>query len=101
VGRKAPKSGAKSSTAKNACDFNGEDPADVAEPGDSDETIRYRIFMHHAAEALRHANTNGFERATPPEITDEIITAATQTADAWSTLAAKLKQKRREKYHVV
>jgi hypothetical protein len=76
---------------KSACDFNGEDPEDVAEPGDSDETIRHRIFMHRATEALRHAREIGFEKMSAVEITDDIIAASMQAAEAWSDLTSKLR----------
>lgn len=78
---------------KSACEFNGEDPADVAEPGDSEQTIRHRIFVHHASEAVRHAHDNGFDRAAPTEITEELIAMSLQAAEAWSALANKLQQR--------
>jgi len=73
---------------KSACDFNPEDPDDVAEPGDSDEAIHHRIFLHHASEALRHARAVASlrQKASPQEITDDIIKAAWQAAKAWSEL---------------
>ncbi|UPT87966.1 ParB N-terminal domain-containing protein [Bradyrhizobium barranii subsp. apii] len=77
---------------KSSCDFNPEDPDDVAEPGDSDEVIRHRIFMHHASEALRHARAIASlrQKAAPQEITDDIIEAASQAAKAWSKLMQAL-----------
>jgi hypothetical protein len=77
---------------KSACDLNPEDPDDVAEPGDSDEVIRHRIFLHHASEALRHARAIASlrQKAAPQEITDDIIKAASQAAKAWSELMQAL-----------
>jgi hypothetical protein len=80
---------------KSACDFNGEDPGDVAEPGDSKEMIRHRIFMHRASEALRHARENGFEAASANEITDEIVAASSQAAEAWADLTSELQRRSR------
>lgn len=78
---------------KSACDFNPEDPDDVAEKNDSAETIRHRIFMHHAAEARRHGLQNGLDKAAKREITDEIILAAQQAADVWTELANELRRR--------
>ena len=80
-------------TIKSACDFNAEDPGDVAEEGDSDEDIRHRIFMHRASEALRHAEQNGFEKAATKEITKEIIQIALAAAEAWSSLTSELQRR--------
>jgi hypothetical protein len=61
---------------------------DVAEPGDSDEVIRHRTFLHHASEALRHARAVASLRqeVSQQEITDDIFEAAWQAAKAWSEL---------------
>jgi hypothetical protein len=67
----------------NPCDFNGEDPEDVAEPGDSMEIIRRRIFLYRTSEVLRHAEEHGFDVADDSEIDREIINAAKACADAW------------------
>ena len=40
---------------KKACDYNPEDPDDVAEPNDTEEEIRQRILAHHISEVKRHA----------------------------------------------
>jgi Protein of unknown function (DUF3102) len=78
---------------KAACDFNPEDPGDVAEsPNDTPEIIRHRIFMYRATEALRLAREFGFEQASSEEITDDIIDAVVKAAEAWSELAWKLRQ---------
>jgi hypothetical protein len=73
---------------KSSCDFNPEDADDVAEPGDSDEVIRHRIFLNHASEALRHARAVASlrQKAAPQEITDDIFETAYQAAEAWSEL---------------
>ena len=78
---------------KSSCDFNGEDPADIAEPGDSDEVIRQRKFAHHATEALRHAHEHGFDEAADSEITSEIIRMAKRAGEAWSKVAAELQRR--------
>jgi hypothetical protein len=80
---------------KSACDFNGEDPEDVEEPGDTKEMIRHRIFLHRASEASRHARENGFEQAAAEEITPEILTASLQAAEAWSDLTTALQRRAR------
>jgi hypothetical protein len=72
------------------CHLDAEDPDDVAEPGDTTEMIRRRIFLHHASEAMRHARENGFDAATANEIDDEILTATLQAAEAWSDLTSAL-----------
>jgi hypothetical protein len=77
---------------KAACDFNPEDPGDVAESdSDTPEIIRHRIFMYRAAEALRLAREFGLEKASMEEITDNIIEGASKAAEAWSELTSKLK----------
>lgn len=78
---------------KSSCDYNGEDPADIAEPGDSDEVIRQRKFAHHATEALRHAREHGFDEAADSEITSEIIRMAKRAGEAWSKVAAELQRR--------
>jgi hypothetical protein len=78
---------------KSACDFNSEDPADVAEPGDSPEKIRRQIFLNRAAEALRHARENGFDNVLACEITDEIIAASLKAAEAWADLTSDLQRR--------
>jgi hypothetical protein len=78
---------------KPACEFNAEDAADVAEPGDSDETIRHRIFLHHASEALRHASENGFDRASMQEIDGDVIAASSRAAEAWIGVTASLRRR--------
>jgi hypothetical protein len=79
---------------KPACDFNGEDPGDVEEPGDTMEMIRHRIFMFHATEAARHAREHGFNKAADSEITDEIVALAKTTAKAWTDQAAALERRK-------
>jgi hypothetical protein len=78
---------------KAACDYNPEDPGDVAESeSDTPEMLRHRIFMHRANEALRHAREFGLEKASGLEITDDVIEAALNAAEAWSELTSKMKQ---------
>lgn len=79
-----------------ACDFNAEDSADVAEPGDSVEVIRHRIFMYHANESLRHAIENGLKDAAPEEITSEVLRAAKRAAKAWTDVVADLNSRAKE-----
>jgi hypothetical protein len=83
-------------TIKPACDFNGEDPGDVAEPGDTPEMIRRTIFLYRASEALRHARENGFDKASASEIDEEIISAALAVAQAWSDQLSALRAKQKE-----
>jgi len=80
-------------TIKPACDFNDEDAGDVAKPGDTKEMIRYRIFVHRASEALRHARENGFDKASTQEITDEILELAATAAKAWADVYATLQRR--------
>jgi hypothetical protein len=75
---------------KPLCHLDAEDADDVAEPGDTMEMIRRRIFLHHASEALRHARENGFDAATANEIDDEILTATLQASEAWADLTSAL-----------
>jgi hypothetical protein len=75
---------------KTACDYNGEDPGDVEEPGDTREMMRHRIFVHHANEATRHAREHGFDKAADSEITDEIVELAKTAAKEWTNQAAAL-----------
>jgi len=82
---------------KPLCHLDAEDADDVAEPGDTIETIRHRIFMHHASEALRHAHENGFDDALANEITEEIIDASWKAADAWADLNSDLEQRAKVK----
>ena len=84
---------------KSACDFNIEDPGDVAEPGDSPEKIRRQIFLNRASEALRHARENGFDKVVASEITPEIIAASSKAAGAWA--AVKIDLLRRAATNVV
>jgi hypothetical protein len=80
-------------TIKPLCNFNGEDPNDVAEPGDTPEMIRRTIFLYRASEALRHAREHGFDKAADAEITDEIVKLAKKTAEAWVDQAAALERR--------
>jgi hypothetical protein len=76
---------------KAACDYNPEDPGDVAESdADTPEIIRHRIFMYRATEALRLAREFGFKEALRQEITDDVIDAAQKAAEAWSGLMSNL-----------
>lgn len=81
---------------KAACDYNAEDPADVAEEGDSEEDIRHRIFIYHADESHRHAVENGFKNAAPSEITSDIMRAAARAAKAWADVVAYLNSRAKE-----
>jgi hypothetical protein len=77
---------------KAACDYNPEDPGDVAESdADTPEIIRHRIFMYRATEALRLAREFGFEEASRQEITDDVVGAAIKAAEAWSELTSGLR----------
>jgi hypothetical protein len=79
---------------KAACDYNPEDPGDVAESDtDTPEMIRHRIFMYRATEALRLAHEFGFEKASAHEITSDVIDAVLKTAEAWSDLTSRLQQR--------
>jgi hypothetical protein len=83
---------------KSACDYNPEDPGDVAESdADTPEIIRHRIFLHHLDEALRHAREVEKLRheASAQEITRDIITGSAQAADEWLDLASKLQRQGR------
>jgi ParB-like chromosome segregation protein Spo0J len=72
-------------TIKAACDFNPEDPGDVAESGDTKEEIRHRIFVHHYSEAVRHARAieELMREAAASEITTDITEGARAAASAW------------------
>jgi hypothetical protein len=79
---------------KAACDYNPEDPGDVAESdNDTPEMIRHRIFMYRATEAARHAREFGLEKASSEEFTDDVIEAALKAAEAWSALTSVLRQR--------
>ncbi len=83
---------------KEACDYNPEDPGDVAmSDADTPEMIRHRIFMYHLDEALRHAREVEKLRheASAQEITRDIITGSAQAADEWLDLASKLQRQGR------
>jgi ParB-like nuclease domain len=82
---------------KEACDYNPEDPGDVAmSDADTPEMIRHRIFMYHVGEALQLARA--FEalrqEAAASEITEDIIAGALQAVEAWTELMSKLQTKR-------
>jgi ParB-like chromosome segregation protein Spo0J len=80
---------------KAACDYNPEDPGDVAESdNDTPEMIRHRIFMYRATEAARHAREFGLEKASSEEFTDDVIEAALNAAEAWSDLTSALQERR-------
>lgn len=80
---------------KAACDYNPEDPGDVAESdNDTPEMIRHRIFMYRATEAARHAREFGLEKASSEEFTDDVIEAALNAAEAWSGLTSALQERR-------
>lgn len=73
-----------------ACDYNPEDPEHVADPGDSMEVIRHRIFLHCAAEVLRYAKENRSDEMADSEIDKEILKATQIAAEAWSNLYQQL-----------
>lgn len=75
---------------KSACDFNPEDPIDVAEEYDTQEQIDHRIFMYRATEATRLAHDSAFKTIT---INDEIVSATLQAAEAWSEVASEIQRR--------
>ena len=74
------------------CDYDPEDPNDVAEPGDTPEMVRQALYSTHISEALRHARGNGLTDAPalPSEITKANITAARSVVKAWNEVVRKL-----------
>jgi hypothetical protein len=83
------------------CNYDADDPRDVAEPGDTPAEIRKSIFDNRVSEGLRHAKEiwegrpalYGMENADDSEITIEIIDAAGSVANAWLELVDKLQKR--------
>lgn len=75
---------------KLGCNYNPENPEHVAEPNDTPEEVRRRVFLYHAEDSVRHAKENGFDKAKNSEIDDEIISAAQAAAEAWADLHQQL-----------
>lgn len=63
------------------------------ELGDTAEVIRRQNFLHHAAEALRHALENGFDKASDDEIDDEILSSARAAVAAWAYVNNRLSRR--------
>ena len=61
--------------------------------GDTAEVIRRHNFLHHAAEAKRHALENGFDKASDNEIDDEILSAARAAKAAWDYVNNQLSRR--------
>lgn len=81
---------------KKSCDFNPEDPDDVALPNDTEEEIRQRILAHHIAEAKRHAEkiSDQLEFAERSEITEDLIQEIQRTGMVWLKLAKILSKQK-------
>lgn len=85
---------------KSTCDYNPEDPDDVAEPGDTPEMTRRQIFLNMVGASIRDTeviDTNFFEEARQSESTDELVKAAQKALTAWSRVITNLKKLRSNK----